>query len=459
MKNKKTRILAVSLAATGVLLCSPGAFATNEYGMEYSGGEPLGADNVQIEPGYVSSLTKLLEAGVVDTTFDDSEVWYGGYIKDNGGVCKSTQFYTIPFSLPRGLYYGGHHITFSNDKYRAELSITNEIAENVSDMDAIPIGVVEGSTYIYVGWQVYADNTCEERATGVTPLRYNEDSRVFLEMNVKLYEKDSETPYNPDKLFFGLTDIDAAQSYKILNEDSLLTPGHMFAKSAGDLQSQDPSVTFRNMYVPSGNYIYSEYDPATGSRLETDNISNIYAELGSNTKQNGLSIVFGFAGYAASGIEFYAEPYKVQYTADPNGSITGITGEEVDSGNNPQGSSYRPNKNYAFRHWVANVGVTLVDGTTIEAGSPITSEQIKQVVVNQNIVFTAIFETTSEPEDGTSEDELPEDEAIVAVPDTGSSTAGASATQITVSAIGILLGALLIRSLPRIIRKKIDFGE
>ena len=85
--------------------------------------------------------------------------------------------------------------------------------------------------------------------------------------------------------------------------------------------------------------------------------------------------------------------------------------------------------------------VFLEDGTLIRAGDPITSEQIKTVVVDRDIKFTAIFEID------------------VAVPNTGASTSETNAVAITFSVFGILLGALLIRSLPRLIHRKIEFNK
>ena len=440
MKNKKIKIPVVMAALAGALFCSPNTFAENSYNINYTGGEPLGANNVKIEPDYVNSLTPLLQAGVVETTPDQSNYWEEGYIKD-WGACMPIYYYRIS-NNPK-LMMGNasnRHVTFSNDQFRAELTILNETLDGADFEYDIPIGVMPNNSYIYANWQPYYDSSCEQPVEGIIPLSRSKNAKIFIEMEVSLYEQGSETPYTAKELFFGITDIDAGQSYKILNNDSLLKPSSMYAKSAAALQPQDPEVTLRNMYVSSGNYIYSQYN--TESWIDIARDSDIYAKLGSETQKNSVHFVFGFVANAASGIEYYAVPFDVQYDADENGSITGINDEKVFPNQNPKGSSYAAKGKYVFSHWIADVDVTLENGTTIKAGDPITNEQIKQVVVNKDIKFTAIFEI-----------EAP------AVPNTGASTANTSAMQITLSVFGVLLGALLIRSLPRLAHKKVDFDK
>ncbi len=447
MKNKKTIASFAVMALMGALFCSSSVFADENYGIEYTGGTPLGADNVQINPTLVNSLRQLMQVEAVDVAVDQKADWHTGYIYDEAALgCEEFYYLTVPnhpAENAQQLFASSisyPHVTFSNDQFRTELDILNIGLEGVDSESAIPVGVAQGTSYIYVGWRVYSDPACTEIVDNVTPLRNTDDSKVFVEMNAVMYEKDSDTPYEAKELYLGLTDIDAGQSYKILNHDSLLQTSNMYAKSAEALQSPDPAVTFKNMFVPSEHYIYSEY--TSGSWLGLIRDSDIYVTLGSQTKEEGVHFVFGFVGAAGSGIEYYATPFDIQYNTDENGAITGITDEEVFSGKNPKGSSYRANQKYVFSHWIANVDVTLEDSTIIKAGDPITDAQLKQVIVDKDIKFTAIFKAES-----------------VAVPNTGASTMDSNATQITLSVFGVLLGALLIRALPRLMHKKIDFNK
>ncbi|MBR2998335.1 hypothetical protein IKF34_00950 [Candidatus Saccharibacteria bacterium] len=81
--------------------------------------------------------------------------------------------------------------------------------------------------------------------------------------------------------------------------------------------------------------------------------------------------------------------YKVEYVSDKNGTITGKTDEGVEVGSNPTGSTEEPNAKYVFSHWTADKDVTLKDGKTIKKGESITDADIKNVVVTENITFTA----------------------------------------------------------------------
>ena len=440
MKSNLIKISVVAMALVGAMFCAPNTFADNSYGINYAGGEPLGASNVQINPGYVNSLTPLLQAGSVETVPDDYHNWTRAYIKD-WGSCVPIYYYTV---TNRQIFLSAspsnRQVTISNDQFRAELTILDEVIENNNSDYNIAIGFMPNNSYVYVGWQPYYDTACEQPVEDITILNRNDGMRAFIEMNVSLYEQDSDKPYTAKNLLFGITDIDAGQSYKILNQDSLLRTSSMYAKSAEALQSQEPGANLRNMFVSSGNYIYSEYTDDIWLGIVQD--SDIYAALGSEAQNEGTHFVFGFVGHAASGIEFYATPFDIQYGADENGSITGVNDEKVFPNRNPNGSSYQAKAKYIFSHWIADVDVTLEDGTIIKAGDPITDAQIKQVVVDKDIKFTAIFEAESP-----------------AVPNTGASTSSSNAVQIVTSVFGVLIGALIIRSLPRLSRKKVNFDK
>lgn len=70
---------------------------------------------------------------------------------------------------------------------------------------------------------VYSDAKCTEAKTGSERLERKNDERLFIKMNLKLHRKGQKSIYSTNGMFFGLTDIDAAQSYKILNHGNELT--------------------------------------------------------------------------------------------------------------------------------------------------------------------------------------------------------------------------------------------
>lgn len=439
MKKVKKIVAATTVAFLSTQLGGANVFASNIYGINYDGGAPLSADNVNIEPELLSEVVPLLNANGVSTTPTIPESWEEGYFKDSG-VCYPIKYFTIREEASPSLLSSpsDHSFTISNGRYRADVDILNVETEYLEG-GYYAIGIRPDLNFIYAGWGIYSDANCENAVSGINSLDYT-DGRIFLELKSTLYKENTTTPFVSNAMAFGITDIDAAQSYKILSEGNEITPDSMFATSAESLQPE-PSVVFKNMYVEEGQYIYSQYDPSTKEHIETSNRSNIYVPLLPSTQQDGVHFVFGFAGNAASGIEYYTIKHKVQYDTDENGEITGIIDEDRYDGEYASGSLYRARNSYRFSHWIADVDVFLEDGTLIRAGDPITSEQIKTVVVDRDIKFTAIFEID------------------VAVPNTGASTSETNAVAITFSVFGISLGALLIRSLPRLAHRKIGFDK
>lgn len=85
--------------------------------------------------------------------------------------------------------------------------------------------------------------------------------------------------------------------------------------------------------------------------------------------------------------------YLIEYKSDDHGKITGTVDENRNSSEHPGGSTQEADANYEFAYWICDKDVELTDGTKIAAGQPITDEQLTQVKINQNLVFTAIHKT------------------------------------------------------------------
>ena len=403
-KTYKQKIAATFLAVSSIALGSTNVFADN-HGITYNkaGAQELGASNVQENATLVNSLTPLIQSSSNATTteFAKPDSWQNGFIKDSVGnetLCRPIKYFTVSSNSAIGAN-NNYSFTMSNNDYRAEVSFKDISVTPSSAFGSkkTSVGIVPGMSWVYGGWPIYNDancNTLNESIAGV-PV---DGTHLFANLHITMHRRNSATPFTSNGLYLGLYDIDAAQSYKILNSDSALSQSNMYAKSVADLQESGNSL--KNWFVPAGvnggPYIFSEYNPnASGdnpSVVKSTNAANVFVKLGEQTQANGLDIVFGFADNAASGISFYAKQYKVDYKSDENGVIdttNGITTEEVISGENPTGSIQIPNQGYVFTKWIADTNVTLKDGTTITKGDPITSEEIKQVVVNSDITFTA----------------------------------------------------------------------
>ncbi len=444
MNTKITKSI-MALGVLGSTLSGANAFASSaDYGIVYSGGQNLGSGNVTINQSLIDGLSPLIKVSSKSnqSTKNNSAKWNTAYMKD-GEVCRTYYYAKVSQDAPI-VESDNLGFTVVNERYQADVSIKSVTSEDLG-AKVTAIGFVPELGFIYGGWRPYTDAACTTPVEGVKALTSRDsDDRIFVNTVIKMHKKNETTPVKSDQLYFGITDIDAAQSFKILNADNQLSPTNMFAKNADDLQPTETAL--RNKFVASGNYIYSEYVKSgdSSSHIATDGISNIYVKLTEATQEEGVNIVYGFVQSAGSGLEYFAKQYKVTYISDENGKITGIADEQVIAGENPTGSKQEPNEGYEDSNWVANVDVKLADGSTIKAGEPLTSAQIATVVVDQDITFTAIHVFEETP---------------VAAPDTGSNTQGIEGAQLaTISIVAVLLCGLSLRALPRIVRKKVGFN-
>ena len=147
----------------------------------------------------------------------------------------------------------------------------------------------------------------------------------------------------------------------------------------------------------------------------------------------------------------------VTYTTDGNGSVSPAT-EQVSVGNHPVGAtSLEPKDGYEFEYWTANVAVELSDGTTIDMGEPIITDEIPDIVVSSDITLTAHFKQVSvdpepDPVDPVDPDNTDGGDTIKpvddtdgkVVPKTGDALPGATAA-VALGAGVVVAGAALLR--------------
>ena len=396
---------------------STAVFADN-YGIDYSGGQELGAENTTINPDLVNNFTPLLDDVIFsESVYSTSSKWEDAYSKTVGDNCRPVKYFRVSDS--KTINESDNLIaSFSNEQYVIDIHFKSAGVDGFVD-DGKDFAISPNGNWIDGAPVLYSDAECETQMTET--LKSNllqQGSRLFVDMDVKLRKKGANSVFVSDKLYFGIIDIDAAQSFKILNQSNVLTKNNMFVKNAEDLQYANPSVAFRNMYVTNNDssYIYSQYDVnSTPSVMFNPNTSNIYVKLDQTTQQDGLDIVFGFGTQAGSRVEYYAQQYTVNYASDDGGDITGIATEEVISGEHPSGTTDTPKEHYVLNHWVADVDVT-INNQTVTAGTPLTLEQILQVVVDKDITFSAVHSLIEEP---IIPDEPATPEEPIAVPDTG----------------------------------------
>lgn len=393
MRNKITIISAIGVIVISLLLAASNALADNTYNIEYTNGELLGSNNVTINASLVDSLSPIIKISNNTTLTADSDKISTGYLYAtySNNQCQEVKYVTISENNP---ITENDHVSYrlSQGNYATTIDFKN-VSLDANTTGTYAVGLVGG--VLYSGYQIYNDASCRTTTSGISSLpntpNPNDLKRIFVEMNLKVYENNN--PLQEDNLYFGLTDIDRAQSYKILNQGNELEKSRMFARSSSDLQSS--SDTYRNMYVENGKYIYSEYrHNNTNGSLNLQDISNVYTFINQETQQNGLNLVLGFVVPAYNGIEYYrsniVENVHINYDSDANGNITGRPQEDIAKGGNPSGSSSRPNTNYEFSHWIVDKPVTLENGTSISTDYHLTNAEVRQIIVNEDITLTAI---------------------------------------------------------------------
>ena len=407
MKYRKTKIMSLGLAVVGSMALAGGqsVFADYPYGIDYSGGGHL-ENYVQTDPD-LSDLEKLIYASEDELQVRVSGDWKEGWRK----VSSGSTYRCVPIH-----YLKVTGTTNYSDTYIDEIKMNNSgstptygryierIGIEGVTFDGVPalasgqgIAVVAESQSAGIATMapVYTDSTCN---TAISDIKtdfsdvYDARGKIYVKTRIQLFQNNNGEAgrvFSSDKLYFGLRDIDRAQSYKILNSDNLLSRENMFTLDPSKLQPENAAQDgVYNMFNPDGNYIYNAYPPA----LNGDG-GNIYVKITEAAQRDGLEIVFGFAVDAGSQTMFYGKMYEVTYKSDSHGSITGINNEDMLSGENPSGTSEEAASHYEYDYWVADKDVTLEDGTEITKGTHMTSEQIKKVVVHEDLEFTVYHKT------------------------------------------------------------------
>ena len=321
---KKYSSVVVVAILCGLVSPCVSVFADN-YGIVYEGGEELGGSNVNINKELVSDLSPLIKEknDYVDVFESDSSIikWENGYISD--GPCKPYKFFRVTDKVVSG-DSDGFGFNIKKGKYTARVVIKEASVDGYDGGDgkSHAAGVIPGdrSGYVYGMTTVFTDSDCKNVDTSI---KQNNDSqngkKMFISMNVKLYRDikggDGIEPVTGSYgLYFGITDIDAAQSFKIQTVGNGFVSGengNMFALNEEGLQGENPNDP-KNMFVAGdgGGYIYSQIG---SPNLDTKQTSNIYVPVSEAAQVQGLDVIFGYAGWSASAIEYYGKMYTVTY--------------------------------------------------------------------------------------------------------------------------------------------------
>lgn len=225
---------------------------------------------------------------------------------------------------------------------------------------------------------------------------------VFFQFHIDVYKAGTQDKVEIPRIYFEISDIDAAQSYKLVSEP--LSSSKMYAKSDPPFDTNQGITTSsqaqHNYFNESTGVIYSSYctqytspvcdDGENYDTFLSDGDANVYTKL-SKVYDEGIDIIYGFHIRAGSGIGLTTEQYRVSYVADDGGSVSADYEDVLADDTIKDGPTPIPDEGYEFVNWTADQDVTLKDGTVIHRGQPITMDQIKQIIVTEDISFTAHF--------------------------------------------------------------------
>ena len=486
------------------------------YDIKYEGGVNLGEANVKplfdenSRPADTFEEVITAHTESITLNFEKPHFWSDGYIFDSEtNSCRPLKYIKLSSQThPEDLV-----VTAETENYNAKVTLKKISVEDFVGDYAVTMGFTQGTLALYTGLPTFANKTtCENTHASepeLIPGTYGLDpgdpssGKVFIETKIEFSSNNkNDKLLKSDEVFLGLTDIDTAQSFKILNKDSLINAGNMYAKNPNALQPTGTEL--RNKFVANGNYIYSQYTVGDDSKptefIRMDEGNDLYIKLGNKARTEGVSVVYGFVYGAASGINYYARQYTVTYESGDHGTIQGgNTQEKVPAGNSPAGVTTKADSGYTFKHWVADRNVIYSKDDVykvIKKGEAITAKQIKNLVIRANTKLTAIFGDTdgtdhdsdtpssdtpssdtpssdtpssdtpssntpssNTPSSNTPSSNTPSSQSSsVKAPNTGSTTKDIDAAYIaSLSMTAILSIALFIRILPRITHKKIDF--
>ena len=205
-----------------------------------------------------------------------------------------------------------------------------------------------------------------------------------------------------------------------------------------------PNPGFRLAYWTANKHVYIKLDENTWAEIEAsnrlDDLTGIYV---------ADDTIF------TANLERYA--YAITYKTAGGGTVSPET-ELVELGDYPVGCTITPNKGYEFDYWTANVALEIDDGnntdpqaegaTIIKAGDPITDEQLKLALLNDDVILTAHFKQTSvdpepEPVNPDGGDTIKPADTGKLTPKTGDTLPGATAAVALGAGVAVAGAALL----------------
>ena len=376
MKNKLRSIF--TLILTIVLLCSGLArglgstpvFAADDIEIPYSGGSLL-SGNVIIDADRVEHLTTIIWSGSTSggEMSVTGPVWKDGFDAETG---QGLKYIDIPAGVTS---FSGTAVLSHTPSY--DMVMTIKKAYNTGTVPKTFSIITNGASMGNMGHR-YVTGT-----RGGQALYEMTRDPVFFSIHIDVFKSGTQERIGIPRLYNNYMDIDNGQSFKCVSEP--FTKSAMYAKSVSDLDSSvSGSTLYHNMFV--NQMIYSQIGNEDPWAFDSADLANIY-HLENKLAVSGTDVVMGFAGPAVSTLSISSERYTASYKS-VNGSVA-KSSENVWAELTPSGTSNTPDEHYHFVKWTADKRVTLEDGTKIAAGKTLTIDQIKSVVMTEDVTFTA----------------------------------------------------------------------
>ena len=326
-----------------------------------------------------------------------------------------------------GDYKAGGYITSTTNQTTPTTASTENENKTYTSMIVVPNDhTTECKIYTYTGYELNKV-TVDSQTVDISTLKKNTDgsySYVFNSDNSNADHK-IEAQYMLNHTVTYTTDGNGKTS---VPNEIVKDKGN----PKGSDQTPNEGYTFeywtadKNITLKDGTVI------TTGTTIETDKIPQV--------------VVTEDITFTA---HYKAIEHKVTYTTDGNGK-TSVPDENVKDKGNPKGSDQTPNDGYTFEYWTADKDITLNDGTVIKSGEPITTEQIKKIVVTEDITLTAHYKAAATP---ASDTKIDNGNSSGSTPQSNSTTSANTGDMTSVAMPMVLIAAVGAGAIACIVKK------
>lgn len=147
----------------------------------------------------------------------------------------------------------------------------------------------------------------------------------------------------------------------------------------------------KKIVIGRSNNNYMHKDDCFYTLSNGDNFDNTIYITSYNIQNRGDFDITYATNRGTDDISFnlFLKSFNIKYNLEINNNITDINDEEVFENDYPKGVNIE-NIDGVFLNWTCDKDVT-IDDRTILSGNPITNDELKQITVKDDLVFTAHF--------------------------------------------------------------------